>query len=247
MKGLKNFFIPLFSILLTLPAFGQRLEYWTDGPDTSTTTVKYLTGGTEIKRAFNYDVRIFIDVTGTEAATVKVELKPAGGSTFFPVQTWTAIAADTYLNYSGYCLGGTIRVSVLSTDSGSAAGTTWVSIDQQYPNAGKSLEYWTDGPDTTASTATALAGGSSHKFDLYYDAGIFVDVVGDTATLYVDVLPYGGATWIPFDTVATILTDTYYLYQGSVVGGKIRCRVQSDGAGSSAATIWTQYARKEDD
>lgn len=244
---MKQIIFLLFAMLFALQSFGQRLEYWTDGPDTSTTVVAYNTGGTEYKRAFNYDVRIYIDVTGSESATVKVELKPYGGATYYPVQTWTAITADKYLNYSGYCLGGTIRVSVLSTDSGSAAATSWVSINLQYPNVGRNLEYWTDGPDTTASTATALAGGSSHKFDLYYDAGILVDVVGDTATLYVDVLPYGGATWVPFDTVATILTDTYYFYQGSVVGGKIRCRVQSDGAGSSAATIWTSYARKEDD
>jgi hypothetical protein len=103
-----------------------------------------------------------------------------------------------------------------------------------------------DGPDTSTTTVKTLAGGSSFTHDTYYDAGIFVDVVSDTATLYVDVLPSGGATWIPVDTVAAIKADTYYLYQGNIVGGKLRARVLSTGAGSTACRIETQYARKED-
>lgn len=244
---MKHTIISLFVILLTLPAFGQRLEYWTDGPDTSTTVVVYNTGGTEYKRAFNYDARIYVDVTGTESATLKVELKPYGGATYFPLKTWTAISADGYYSHSGYCLGGTIRVSILSTDSGSAAATSWIHINPQYPNAGKPVEYWTDGPDTS-QTAVTLAGGSSHKFDMYYDCGILLDNISDTSTLIIDILPYGGATWIPIDTVSTIYADTYYLYQGSTVGGKIRVRGTSLSAtgGQTAITVWTQYARKED-
>lgn len=86
-----------------------------------------------------------------------------------------------------------------------------------------------------------------NNFDFYYDMGIYLDVVGDTATLYVDYQPKGSSTWHPIDTVASAKADTYYFYQGSAVGGKLRARVKSDGAGSSALTVWTQYAKKEDD
>ena len=241
---MKNILILLLG-LMALPLTAQRLDYWTDGPDTSSTTVVYLTGGVEMKRAFNYDARIFVDVV-SDTATVKLECKPVGGASWYVLKEWSGIKADDYLSYSGYVLGGTLRVSVLSTGAGSTGGTAWVSINPQYPGAGRTLEYWTDGPDTSATTAVTLAGGSSYKHDLYYDMGVLVDVVSDTATLYVDVLPFGGATWIPFDTVANIMADTYYFYQGSAVGGKLRARCISTGTGSSACTVWTMYARKED-
>lgn len=239
-----------FLILLSLLTFGltmqaQRFDYWVDGPDTSTTTVKYLTGGGEYNRPMNVTARIFADVTGSESGTIKVEVQPIGGSGYYPLKAWTGITADTYLTWNGSTLGGTIRVSVLSTSSGSIAGTAWVQVSKD--PSGKFLEYWKDGPDTTATTAINLAGGGSFDDPLYCEIGALVDVVGDTATMYVDLLPFGGATWIPYDTVATILTDTYYLYQFNFVGGKVRMRVKSDGAGSSALTTWVMYARKEDD
>lgn len=239
--------ILMLALLMPVLAWGQRLEYWTDGPDTSTTVVVYNTGGTELKRPFNYTVAIFADVTGTESGTLKVEIKPVGGATYYPVKTWTAISADGYYSHSGYCLGGTMRISVLSTNTGSIAATSWVQIDPAYEGAAKTVEYWTDGPDTSATTQVILAGGGTNKNDFYYDMGLLVDVVGDTATLYIDRLPYGGATWIPIDTVASILADTYYFYQSSAVGGKLRARVKSDGAGSTGLTVWTMYAKKEDD
>lgn len=239
--------LTICALLLAFTGFSQRLEYWTDGPDTSTTVTVYNTGGTELKRPFNYTVSIFADVTGSESGTLKIEIKPVGGATYYPVKTWTGISADGYYSHSGYCLGGTMRISVLSTSSGSIAATSWVQIDPEYSGAGRQVEYWTDGPDTSATTQVILAGGGTNKNDFYYDMGLLVDVVGDTATLYVDRLPFGGATWIPFDTVASIKADTYYFYQSSAVGGKLRARVKSDGAGSSALTVWTSYARKEDD
>jgi hypothetical protein len=244
---MKNAILILLAVLMALPAFSQRLEYWTDGPDTSLTTTVYNTDGIEIKRAFNYDARIYVNVTGTEAATVKVECKPVGGATYFPLKTWTGISADGYYSHSGYVLGGTLRVSALSTNSGNVAITSWVSINPQNPKANRVLDYWTDGPDTSTTTAVTLAGGSTFKHDTYYDMAILVDVVSDTATLYVDVLPFGSAVWIPIDTVASIMADTYYLYQSSTVGGKVRARCLSTGAGSTGCTVWTQYARKEDD
>jgi hypothetical protein len=240
-------FLTIMGLLLALAVTteAQRFDNWTDGPDTSTTTVKYLTGGGEYGRPVNLTVNVFVDVTGTESATVKVEVQPVGGSGYYPLKAWTAISADTYLTWNGSTLGGTIRVSVLSTDSGSAAGTAWVNVAKD--PSGRFLDYWKDGPDTTASTAINLAGGGTIDDPIYWEAGMLVDVVGDTATMYVDYLPYGGATWIPYDTVATILVDTYYLYQSNKVGGKIRGRVKSDGAGSSALTMWVMYAKKEDD
>ena len=232
-------------MLFASSSFSQRLDTWIDGPDTSTTTVKYLTGGGEYNRAFNYDARIFIDVV-SDTATVKLEYKAVGGTNYYVIKEWLAVKADTYASHSGYLLGGTLRVSVLSTGAGSTAGTAWVSVNPRNPKAGRVLDSWVDGPDTSATTVKTLAGGSSFAHDTYYDAGIFVDVVSDTATLYVDVLPSGGATWIPVDTVAAIKADTYYLYQGNIVGGKLRARVLSTGTGSTACRIETQYARKED-
>ena len=233
----------LLAIGLTVQA--QRFDKWSDGPDTSTTTVKYLTGGGEYNRPINATVNIFCDVTGTESGTVKVEVQPVGGSGYYPLKTWTGVSADTYLTWNGSTLGGTLRVSVLSTNTGSSAGTAFVQVAKD--PSGKFLDYWKDGPDTTATTAINLTGGGSFDDCLYWEMGALVDVVGDTATMYVDYLPYGEATWIPYDTVATILTDTYYLYQSNKVGGKVRARVKSDGAGSSALTVWVMYARKEDD
>lgn len=231
--------------LFAMAAQAQRFDKWSDGPDTSTTTVKYLTGGGEYNRPINATVHIFCDVTGTESGTVKVEVQPVGGSGYYPLKTWTGVSADTYLTWNGSTLGGTLRVSVLSTNTGSIAGTAWVQVSKD--PSGKFLDYWKDGPDTTATTAINLAGGGSFDDPLYCEIGALVDVVGDTATMYVDLLPFGGATWIPYDTVATILVDTYYLYQFNFVGGKVRMRVKSDGAGSSALTTWVMYARKEDD
>jgi hypothetical protein len=243
---MKKLIFILFAALIALPSFAQRLNTWTAGPDTSTTTVKLLTGGGEYNRAFNYDARIFVDVTGTEAAVLRVEYKPFGGTNWYVAKQWTGISADGYYSHSGYLLGGTMRVSILSTDSGSAAATAWVSVNPRNPKANRVLETWADGPDTSATTVQTLTGGSSFGQDTYYDAGIFVDVISDTATLYVDVLPFGSAVWIPVDTVASIMADTYYFYQGSIVGGAIRARILSTGTGSTAARIETQYARKED-
>lgn len=231
--------------LLAASAQGQRLETWTDGADTSLTTVIYNTGGTEWNRAFNYDAMIYVDITGTESATITIDVKPFGQATYYPVKSWTGISADRYIVYSGYSLGGTIRVSALSTNTGSVAITSWVT-QVAADNVGRVLETWGDGPDTTATTAINLAGGGSLNKPYYYDLAVSVDVVSDTATIYLDVLPFGSATWIPFDTTATILTDTKYFFQGYFQGGKIRARVQSDGTGSSAATVWAMYAKKED-
>lgn len=235
--------ICLLAFAATMQA--QRFDYWTDGPDTSTTTVKYLTGGGEYGRPVNVTVNVFADVTGSESGTIKVEVQPVGGSGYYPLKSFTGISADGYYSWNGSTLGGTIRVSVLSGSSGSIAGTAWVRVAKD--PSGRLLEYWKDGPDTTASTAINLAGGGTFDDPLYYEIGALVDVVADTATMYIDMLPYGGATWIPYDTVATILTDTYYLYQSNFVGGKLRARIKSDGAGSSALTVWVMYARKEDD
>ena len=242
---MKNAILILLAALIALPSFAQRLNTWTAGPDTSTTTVKLLTGGGEYTRAFNYDARIFADVI-SDTATVKLEYKATGGTNWYVIKEWAGVEADEYLSHSGYLLGGTLRVSVLSTGTGNSAATAWVSVNPRNPKAGRVLENWAAGPDTSTTTVKTLTGGSRFAQDTYYDTGIFVDVISDTATLYVDVLPFGGLTWIPVDTVASIMADTYYLYQGNIVGGAIRARILSTGTGNTAARIETQYARKED-
>ena len=235
----------IFCLLFAgIAANAQAFDYWADGPDTSLTTVAYNTGGGEYARPINFRASIVVDVTGTESATIQVQVQPKGGSGYYVMKEWTAQSADTYLTYDGYVLGGTIRISCLSTNTGSVATTSRVTVARE-PDA-KFIEYWKDGPDTTASTRINEAGGSSIDGPLYYDMGLYLDVIGDTATVNVDFLPYGGATWIPFDTITAAKADTYYLYQGSTVGGKFRAGVTSTGAGSSALTMWTMYAKKED-
>jgi hypothetical protein len=183
----------LFAALIALPSFAQRLNTWTDGPDTSSTTVQYLTGGGEYTRAFNYDARIFVDVV-SDTATVKLEYKATGGTNWYVLKEWADVKLDDYVSHSGYLLGGTLRVSVLSTGTGSTGATAWVSVNPRNPKAGRVLETWIDGPDTSATTVKTLTGGSTFGQDTYYDTGIFVDVISDTATLYVDVLPFGTLT-----------------------------------------------------
>lgn len=244
MGQIKQFVATVCLLCFAIAAQAQYFDRWTDGPDTSLTTVAYNTGGGEYSRPVNFRAGIYVDITGTESATVKVEVQPKGGSGYYPMKTWTAISADGYYTYEGYFLGGTIRISCLSTNTGSVATTSWVSVSKD-PDMGF-LEYWKDGPDTTASTRINEAGGSSIDRPIYYDMGLYLDVISDTATINVDYLPYGGATWIPYDTISAAKADTYYLYQGNAVGGKFRAGVTSTGTGSSALTIWTMYAKKED-
>lgn len=237
--------ICLLAFAATMQA--QAFDYWSDGPDTSTTTIIYNTGGAEYPRAFDYDVRVFVDITGSESATVIVWLKPYGGDTFFPVKIWTAITADGYYTYSGYALGGTLRVSALSTDTGSAAITSEVSLTRSV-KSGRRPDYWSSGPDTSTNAAVAVDGGGSNDFAFYYDLCAYVDVVSDTASLLIDFQPYGSSTWFPYDTVSSIMSDAYYVYQGYSIGGKLRARIDSlsPTGGSTGMTVWAVYAKKED-
>jgi len=243
---MKYLFIAV-ALLLALPAFSQ-LNYWTDGADTSGTSVT-LTGGGVHDYAFYYDVNIDVDLIQSAGANVYVEHKPLGSSTWYQIKAFESISADGDYRHTGYALAGTLRVTGTPTETDSTIALTQNVITSPHPSKGMLVEYWSDGPDTSVAAAVNLAGGGVIDEPFYYDLNVYVDEIGtDTAQLYIQYQPKGASVWQNIDTTANITADTYYQFQGSTLGGKIRVQLSSDEAdpNNTAATVNATYARKED-